>query len=345
MAEENLNNHTDQSLFIKKVWITGGIALTFLVFFLLFKTLFSVLLLALAGILIAIYFHGSANIIHRKLHLSNGWSLAIAVTFNLLLMVAFFWFIGARLQSQVSQLSDTLPKTIRNAESKIDSTAIGGKILDYMRSSGTTEKTIAVATKFFSSGFGILSDLYIVILMAAFFTATPTIYKKGFIKLLPPKAKEKGEALLNEINGVLKNWLKGEIFGFFFIAVLTGIGLWIIGMPLVLTLAVMAGILNFIPNFGPLIALIPAGLLGLTISPATALIVIGMYTFVQIIQSAVTQPLIQQKMMNIPPVLTIFAQVAMGLLAGFWGVLLAVPVVGIIMTVVNKLYIEQQAHN
>ena len=342
MTEKNTLQQNENSNYIKKVWIAGGILLLIIIIFLLFKALFSVILLALAGILIAIYFHGFANVLHRKLHLSEGWSLAISVIFNIILVTAFFWFVGARLKQQVSVLSDTLPKTIHELKGHLQQSAIGQKVLNYLSFSGNDQKTLAVAKTFFSSSFGILSDLYIIILMAAFFIASPSIYKKGIIKLLPPKAKDKGEKLLNKINDVLKNWLKGQIIGFFFIAVLTGVGLWIVGMPLVLTLALMAGLLNFIPNFGPIIALIPAVLLALTIGTTTVIIVICFYTFIQIIQSAVTQPLIQQKMISLPPVLIIFGQVAMGLLAGFWGVLLAMPIIAIIMTLVNKLYVEKQ---
>lgn len=342
MTEKNTLQQKENSNYIKKVWIAGGILLLIIIVFLLFKALFSVILLALAGILIAIYFHGFANVLHRKLHLSQGWSLAISVIFNIILVAAFFWFVGARLKQQVSVLSDTLPKNIQELKGHLQQSAIGQKVLNYLSFSGNNQKTMAVAKKFFSSGFGILSDLYIIILMAAFFIASPSLYKKGIIKLLPPKAKGKGKELLNKITHILKSWLKGQIFGFFFIAVLTGIGLWIVGMPLVLTLALLAGLLNFIPNFGPIIALIPAVLLALTIGTTTVIIVICFYTFIQIIQSAVTQPLIQKKMVSMPPVLVIFGQVAMGLLAGFWGVLLATPVIAILMTVVNKLYVENQ---
>lgn len=115
---------------------------------------------------------------------------------------------------------------------------------------------------------------------------------------------------------------KGQIFGIIFIGVLMVIGLLIIVWPLVLTLALIARLLNFIPNFGPLIALV-AVLISLMQGPAIALIIVCMYTFIQIFQSAVTLPLIQKKMMNIPSALTIIGQGAPGLLAGFWRVLLA----------------------
>lgn len=331
--------------FVKKVWLAGGIWTLIVILVLLFKALFNILLLSLAGILIAIYFHGCARILQRNLHLSPKLSIFLSVILNILLLVGFFWFVGARLQQQVSQLSDTLPVTIQNAKDQMSQSTIGGKILGYLNTTGSSQKTLSVAKRFFSSSFGILSDLYIIILLGLFFTSSPSLYKKGIVHLLPVKAKDKGDELINEISTVLKKWLKGQIIGFFFIAVLTGIGLLIIGMPLVLTLALIAGLLNFIPNFGPIIALIPGALLALMQGPTMAIIVICMYTFIQIIQSAVTQPLIQKKMVNIPPALTILGQVAFGLLAGFWGVLLAVPVVAILMTVINNLYIEPQQYH
>src|SRR6185312_10393702 len=262
--------------------------------------------LALTGMLLAVYFHGFSHLIHRKFHWSPRLCVFLSVLINIILLAGFFWFVGARLQKQVAELSDTLPQTIQNLKQQLSESDMGSKLLNYISNAGRTINVESIAKKFFSGSFGVLSDLYVVILFAIFFTADPMLYKKGVIRLLPPKAKYKGEKLLDELNAVLKKWIKSQIIGFFFIAVFTGVGLWILGMPLILTLALIAGILNLIPNFGPLIALIPAALLGLMESPSTALIVACIYIGVQIIQTAVTQPIIQQKMVSLPPALTIF---------------------------------------
>lgn len=97
-----------------------------------------------------------------------------------------------------------------------------GEVLDYLSSSGDSDKTFSIAKTFFSSSFGILSDVYIILLLGLFFTASPAIYKNGIIRLLPSRAKEKGAALLEKLHRILKGWIKGKILGFFFIAVLTG---------------------------------------------------------------------------------------------------------------------------
>jgi predicted PurR-regulated permease PerM len=342
MPDESRRQQRDEKSYSQKVWIAGGIFAFIIVFLLLFKTLFSILLLAFAGVLIAVFFHGFAGLLQRYLHLPQKLSVFVSVIFNLLLIVAFFWFTGARLQQQIAELSDTLPQTVQQAKGKLESTTIGSKLLEQLQSHGSTQKTRKVIQQFFSSTFGVLSDIYIVLLIGLFFTAQPSVYKRGLIKLLPSKAQGKGKELIEDIGNLLKKWIKGQIFGIAFIAVLTGIGLWIIGLPMVFTLALIAGLLNFIPNFGPLIALVPAVLIAFSEGTTTALIVIGMYTGIQIIQSAVEQPLIQKRMINIPPAMVIIGQVAMGILGGFWGVLLAAPIVGILMTVVNKLWVDTQ---
>ncbi len=335
-------NSDYQKSFKNKVWIAAGILLLIILIAYLFATLLNLLLLVLAGALMAIYFHGFADVLKRKLKIGSPYGLILSVVFNVVVIGLFFWFVGDRLNSQLDELSSKLPQTVANAKQWLSEKPLGQKVLNYATNTLDSGKTGAVIKTFFSSTFGILSDLYIVILLGMFFTASPAIYRKGVIHLISTKGKATAEKLWNEIHHVLKNWLKGQIFGFFFIAILTGLGLWLLGMPLVLALALVAGLLNFIPNFGPLIALIPAALLGLMQGPNTALLVVGLFTLIQIIQSTVTQPLIQKKMVSVPPALLVFGQVAMGVIAGFWGVLLATPLVAIVMTLVNRLYVEKQ---
>ena len=335
-------NSDYQKNFKNKVWIAAGILLLIILIAYLFATLLNLLLLVLAGALMAIYFHGFADLLKRKLKIGSPYGLILSVVFNVVVIGLFFWFVGDRLNSQLDELSTKLPQTVENAKQWLSEKPLGQKILNYATNTLDSGKTGAVIKTFFSSTFGILSDLYIVVLLGMFFTASPIVYRKGVIHLIPNKGKATAEKLWNEIHQVLKNWLKGQIFGFFFIAILTGLGLWLLGMPLGLALALVAGLLNFIPNYGPLIALIPAALLGLMQGPNTALLVVGLFTLIQIIQSTVTQPLIQKKMVSVPPALLVFGQVAMGVIAGFWGVLLATPLVAIVMTLVNRLYVEKQ---
>jgi len=100
--------------------------------------------------------------------------------------------------------------------------------------------------------------------------------------------------------------------------------------------------MNFIPNFGPLIAMIPAVLIGFTISVNMAIIIAITYLIIQTIESNVVTPMIQKKMINLPPALTIMSQVIMGTMSGFLGILLATPLLAIIIVLVDELYIKKQ---
>ncbi|HEY5461902.1 MAG TPA: AI-2E family transporter [Hanamia sp.] len=336
-------NQQDNSGYIKKIWIAAGIVSLFVVSIFLINTLFNVFLLILAGVLLAIYFHGCAGILKKYLHCPSRLSVVISLIINILLAIAFFWFVGSRLSSQVSQLSDSLPTIIKDAKVEMSQSAVGNKVLTYFNSSGGSVKTIAVARRFFSSGFGIIIDVYIILFFGLFFTAGPSLYKKAIISILPVKAKDKGLAIINEMRNALKKWLEAQIIAFFFIAIFTGVGLEIIGLPLVFTLALIAGFSAFIPNFGPLIAFIPAALIGLAQSPKTVILVACVFIAVHIFENAVLLPFLQKKMVKVLPAITIFAQLALGLLGGFWGVLLALPVVVVLKTIINKLYIQQQS--
>ncbi len=149
----------EQPKFSQKVWIAGGILFLILILLLLFKALFSVILLVLAGVLISIYFHGFAGLLNKWLHIPQKASVLCSVLINLLLLIGFFWFVGDRLQSQISQLSDTLPKSLENAKAWLKDYPGGDKLLSLVRSSGDSAKTLTLAKSFFSSSFGILSDI------------------------------------------------------------------------------------------------------------------------------------------------------------------------------------------
>ncbi len=122
--------------------------------------------------------------------------------------------------------------------------------------------------------------------------------------------------------------------------ILTAIGLWFLGIPMALSLALLAGVLNFIPNFGPLIAGIPAVLIALTISPQAALFVGLLYIVVQSVDGYVFTPLVNRRSVELPPALTISAQVILGVLVGGMGVVLAGPLTAMLIVIVRMLYVE-----
>jgi predicted PurR-regulated permease PerM len=328
--------------FIQKVWISSGIVASVVVVLLLLEATFSVLLLVLAGTLIAIFFRGLSGLIARKTKWKEALCLTISMVGTLLLLVALSWLIGSKVQTEVIQLSDTLPATIANAKAKLSESMIGKKIVEKISSPQSISKAKSVAGSLFKSTFGVLGDIYVVLFIGIFFTVSPQVYKKGIVQLIPQKGEQKASEILEKLGENLKKWLKGKFFAMIVVFLLTAIGLASIGIKMWLVLAIMAGLLNFIPNFGPLIAMVPAVLVALLSGPATAAIVAGLYILIQVLESNFITPMVQQKLVNIPPALIIIAQLLISPLTGGWGLVLATPLMLIIIILIQEVYIKNR---
>ncbi len=107
-----------------------------------------------------------------------------------------------------------------------------------------------------------------------------------------------------------------------------------------LALGIIAGLLSFIPNFGPIIALLPAVLIAFTQGPNTALYITLLYMGVQAVESNLITPLVQKKMVYLPPAMIIISQVLLGILVGGLGLILATPLIAILMVLIQMLYVE-----
>lgn len=328
--------------FQKKVWITTAIITFTISALLLFKATFNVFLLILAGTLIAIFFRGLSDFIQRKTKWKENVCVAISILGTLFIVAGLFWLIGAKVQTQMTDLMETLPKTIENVKTQMNNSIVGEKIIDKLSSKNSTDKVQVFAGQFFQSTFGVFGDIYVILFIAIFFTVAPQTYIKGIVQLIPLKGQDKANDVLDKLNKQLRNWLKGKLFSMFVVFILTAIGLAIIGMPLWLVLALLAGLISFIPNFGPLLALVPAVLVGLMQSPETAVLVVGLYVLIQFVESNFITTLVQQKLIDMPPALIIIAQLLMGALTGGWGLILATPIIVILIVLIQELYIKER---
>jgi predicted PurR-regulated permease PerM len=341
MENNYIQNKSNYTL-PQRIWVKGSIYAFILVILLFLKATFSVFLLIMAGALVSLFFHGFAMMICKKTKWKEGVCLTVSVLTTLVFLVGFFWLMGTKLQAQVEQLSRALPDTIDNARNKLNESALGKKIVENLSSPETMNKLKALAGTFFKTTFGIFGDIYIVLFIGIFFTVSPGIYKNGVVKLMPEEAKAKANDVLTKIGGNLQKWIKGKLFAMLVVFILTAIGLLIIKTPLWLVLALIAGILNFIPNFGPLIALIPAALIGLLQGPNTALTIAALYIVVQVLESNFITPMVQKKLISIPPAIIIIAQLLIAPFTGGWGLVLATPLTVIIFVLVQELYLVKE---
>lgn len=329
------------SAFANKVWITVGISAFVIILTLIIYKTFNAFLLLLAASLIALFFGAVSNKIKNWTGLKDGVALAITIILVVVIVGLFFWLVGAEAQVQYKEMQEAVPVMIDNAQSYLKKSDLGQRISDYITDIENQKKVLPFLQGFFKSSFGVFGDLYIVVFLAMFLSISPFDYINGTVNLVPRRGKAKAKHLFEDLGFNLQKWIKGAIISGTVVFTLTATGLLILGVDMWLILAISAGLLNVIPNFGPIIAMIPAVLVALLTGPSQALLVAGTYLTVQIIESNLITPNVQKKLLNIPPALLILFQVLMGTLTGGWGIVLAVPMLVIVITVVKHLYLDE----
>jgi len=338
--EETTENIKRELSYIQKVWHTVAIVALLVVAILILRVAFNILLMVLAGSLIAVYFHGLGDIIQRKTRLSRKYAMIISIVSSFLILGLLLWFMGTKIEVQINQLSNSLPHTVSTARAKMSQTMVGQKILENF-SGENSNKLYSTVQSLFSTSFGVLGDFYIILFLGIFFTAGPSAYKNGILLLVPKNKKELGKHIMNRISISLKGWLKGMMVSIVLITVMITVALTIIGVPVAMVLGLITGILELVPNIGSLIAMIPGVLLALTISTNTAVLVALIYIVSQTIVANIVTPLIQKKIINLPPALTLISQLIMGTVSGALGIILAVPLLAIIIILVDELYVKE----
>jgi predicted PurR-regulated permease PerM len=191
-----------------------------------------------------------------------------------------------------------------------------------------------------SSTFGMLANVAIVLFFAVFLAAQPKIYVDGLVQLVAKPKRARVRAVLHEIGDVLRRWVVAQSLLALVIALLVGVGLFVIGAPFALPLALLAGIMEFVPYIGPLLAAVPAVLIGFAEGVQMAGWIALLYLAVQAVESYVLSPIVQHKAVYLAPALILFTQVLLGVVAGGLGVAVATPLAAAVMVAVNKLYVE-----
>jgi len=329
-----------QQTYTQKVWITVGIVALLVSAILIARVAFNVLLMILAGSLIATFFHGLADFIERRTHWKRRWAMICGITITFVLTGLLFWFMGTRIEQQISQLSESLPETVAHLRAKLGQSDLGRKVLEATEGQ-STGNMLETARSLFSTSFGVLGDVYIILFLGIFFTTNPSIYKDGILLLIPPSRQKKGRQIMDRISLSLKGWLKGMMVSMVLVTIMISVGLTIVGIPAALVLGILTGLLEIVPTLGSVLAMIPGTLLGLTVSTNTGIVVAVIYIISQTITSNIVNPLIQKKMINLPPALTLISQLVMGSVSGALGIIMAVPLLAITVILVDELYVKK----
>jgi predicted PurR-regulated permease PerM len=181
----------------------------------------------------------------------------------------------------------------------------------------------------------IIAGLVIVLSLSIYLAIEPEIYYNGIRRLAPEEYRETLDSCAASVAQILRSWVLAKLLSMSLVGILITIGLWIVGVPLAGTLGIIAALMTFIPNVGPLISIIPAALLALAISPTTGLLTILVFAIVFTLEGYVVTPLLERNIVRLPPALTLIMQLLLAAIAGPVGVALAAPLAAAILGILG----------
>ncbi|MCY4537118.1 MAG: AI-2E family transporter [Chloroflexi bacterium] len=185
----------------------------------------------------------------------------------------------------------------------------------------------------------ILSVL-IIFFLSMYLLAEPDRYVNGIIKLTPIRYRGRMMHILRRLDSTLRAWLSVTGVSMLVVAVLTGLGLALLDINEWLALGVLAGVLSFIPNFGPVVALVPSVAVAIVQAPDNVIWVVVIIYGVSFFQSQVVSPVLASERMNMPAILVLLGQIIFGFFFGFLGLMLAVPLSAVVAVLVDEIYVK-----
>lgn len=321
-----------------------GIAVAVVVILVLLWYAIDVVLLAFIGVLVAILLRAPADWLSRRSGMSEAWALAVVGVIVLAVLVGGGTLFGRGVAVEALALVDRIPEIIETFKRELAQTEVGARVVVLAESSGMLSsgggQFIGRGLGLIGSTFGAVANVLIVVFFAVFMAAQPQPYIQGLLFLVPRRRRKRAREVIYEIGNVLRRWLIGQSILAVCVALLTGAGLLLLGAPFAVALAILAGLMEFVPYIGPFVAAVPAILVGFAEGPQLALYIALLFLGVQMAESYVLAPLIQHRAVHLAPAAILFAQVLMGAIVGALGVAVATPLAAAVMVAVGMLYVE-----
>ena len=304
----------------------------------------AIILLGFAGILLAIALRLPVDALIRRARMPSVVAFLLVFLGLAVLLAGLGWFVVPRLSEQVAGLRGELTKAYEQVVDRLERSPSGRFLLDSLRQVPQGQgdgRLLTRAAGILSTVAGAIGSITLILFTGFFLAVDPSIYREGFLHLIPPRHRKRVRSLLEEIHRTLSWWLLGRFAAMALVGVLSAIGLALLGIPLALALGVLAGIFSFIPYIGPILGAIPAVLIAFGQGPLPALYVVLLYTGIQLVENNLLTPLIEQRTVQLPPALGLTAGLLLAILFGVPGLFLATPLLAVVIVLVRQLYVEE----
>ncbi len=334
----------DRSEFTRRVLITTTVVALVVAAGAVFVRASDVFFLFFLAVLLAILFRGAADAVARWTGLKIGRALALVVLLVVAVIGTGAYGVGSMAAAQFDQLASDFPRSLDQARAYLNARPWGRQVVQNVPSSDElmsgSGDVAARAAGLFSTTLGVVGNTVVLAVLTLYLAADPRAYRHGLLALAPPRHRPRAGQVLDAVGFHLRWWLLGRLAAMAAVGLITGVGLWLVGVPQFLVLGLIAGVLTAVPFVGPIAAAVPGVLLALAQGPTTALWALGVYLLAQAIENYLITPLVQQGTVGLPPVLTVAAVVLAGALFGVVALIVATPLAVALMVAVKMLYVE-----
>jgi predicted PurR-regulated permease PerM len=311
--------------------------------FLVWRTVSS-LLIIFASVLFAAFLDAAARAIAPILPVNRAWRLTLV-----LLLLSALWAFGlvwgaGKIPEQIHLLLQVMNAQLGVVQEHFLSFGVdllgpeAGRdfvrwFFDLSRLLGNAQMVLGTATSF-------LTNALVILFLGILFAFDPSSHRESVVMLVKQSYRARMRTVLDEMGNVLRLWFIGQMIRIVLMTLCVWVALYLIGLPGPFVLGLQAGLSNFIPYLGPIVAAIPIALVAMPLDGSTLVWAVVVYTIIQSIEGYVVGPLIQRQAVATPPAWTLVAILLLGALFGVMGIALAMPLVAIGRVAVIRFYVE-----
>jgi predicted PurR-regulated permease PerM len=311
--------------------------------FLAWQTVSS-LLIIFASVLFASFLDAAARIIAPIFPVNRAWRLTLVLLLlSALLAFGLVWGAG-KVPEQIHLLVQVMETQLDVVQEHLLSFGVdllgpeAGRnfarwFFDQGRLLSNAQMVLGTATSF-------LANALVILFLGILFAFDPSSYRESLVMLVKPSYRARTRAVLDEMGNTLRLWFIGQAIRILLMTLCVWVALYLIGLPGPFVLGFQAGLSNFIPYLGPIVAAIPIALVAMQLGGSALVWAIVVYTIIQSIEGYVIGPLIQRQAVATPAAWTLVAILLLGALFSVLGIALAMPLVAIGRVAIIRFYVE-----
>jgi predicted PurR-regulated permease PerM len=295
------------------------------------------------AMLMAIGLRAATRAIGKVARIGDAASLVLAIVGATALVGLAFWLFGSIIAGQIDELKRLVPTGLDLSAKLIETNRLARHAFEQAREldvAGVTGRAALLLAGLVRSLATAVGYVAIMLIGAVYLAAQPALYRRLLTQAVPPAYRPRANLLFDRCELLLRRWLVGQSVVMVAVGLLSGIGLWLLGVDAALALGLLSGLMSFVPYVGAALSAVPAILVALNQGPIYVLWVALLYVGVHVIEGYVVSPLVQAEATALPPVVSLVSIIFFGVLFGPAAVLLAAPLTLFLSVVLQTLYIE-----